>query len=161
MSPPISGTLWREVCPGGLRIDDEFVRAGVDVGVNPYALHHNEDIYPESYVYKPERWIVSERNSKEAVEAARLAFSPFSLGPRVCAGRNMAYMEIADAIATTIWYTDFRRAEGPLGSVSAGEKGGRDGRHREHEFQLQEHITCSHTGPFLQFRERRRNAQAG
>ena len=98
---------------------------------------------------------MSEGNPKEAVESARLAFSPFSLGTRACAGRNMAYMELSDAIAKTIWYTDFRRAEGPLGQVAAGVHGGRDGRHRELEFQLQEHLTCSHAGPFLQFRGRK------
>lgn len=155
MSPPISGTLWREVCPGGIHIDGIYLPPGIDVGVNPYAVHHNEDLYPDSYTYKPERWIVSEDNPKETVERGRLAFSPFSLGTRACAGRNMAYMELADAIARTIWYTDFRRAEGPLGQVAAGVPGHRDGRHRVREFQLQEHLTCSHDGPFLQFRGRK------
>lgn len=155
MSPPISGTLWREVCPGGISIDDDFLLPGIDIGVNPYAVHHNEDLFPDSYAYKPERWIVSKENPKETVERARLAFSPFSLGTRACAGRNMAYMELSDAIARTIWYTDFRRAEGPLGQVAAGVEGGRDGRHRTLEFQLQEHLTCSHAGPFLQFKVRK------
>ncbi|KAK4692524.1 hypothetical protein P7C71_g4702, partial [Lecanoromycetidae sp. Uapishka_2] len=108
MSPPISGTLWREVCPTGITIDSNFLPPGTDVGVNPYAVHHNEDLYTDSYTFKPERWIVSETNPKEAVERAREAFSPFSLGTRACAGRNMAYMELADAMAKTLWYTEFK-----------------------------------------------------
>lgn len=155
MSPPISGILWREVCPGGITIDDHFLPPGTDIGVSPYAVHHSEILYPDSYTYKPERWIVSEGNPKEAVERARDAFSPFSLGSRACAGRNMAYMELADAVAKTIWCADFRRAEGPLGLVAAGRPGAKDGRHRVREFQLQEHLTCSHVGPFLQFRGRK------
>lgn len=155
MSPPISGTLWREICPGGINIDSNFFPPGIDVGVNPYAIHHNEDLYTDSYTFKPERWIVSAENPKEAVERTREAFSPFSLGTRACAGRNMAYMELADAMAKTLWYTEFKRSNGPLGQVAAGVDGGKDGRHRTREFQLQEHLTCSHVGPFLQFKGRK------
>ena len=154
MSPPISGTLWREVCSGGINLDNNHIPAGYDVGVNPYAVHHNEELYPDSYRYKPERWIVSEDNPPGAVERARFAFSPFSLGSRACAGRSMAYMELADTLAKTLWYMDFRRAEGPWGKISAGSEWAREGRHRVKEFQLQEHLTCSHDGPFLQFRAR-------
>ncbi|KAI9788798.1 MAG: hypothetical protein M1816_006579 [Peltula sp. TS41687] len=155
MSPPISGTLWREVCPGGIDLDNHHIPAGYDIGVNPYAVHHNEELFPNSYTYKPERWIESETNPNEAVERARFAFSPFSLGTRACAGRNMAYMELTDTLAKTVWYTDFQRAEGPLGKVGAGSDGAMEGRHRIGEFQLQEHITCAHDGPFLQFRRRK------
>lgn len=155
MSPPISGTLWREVCPGGIDLDNNHIPQGYDIGVNPYAVHHNEELYPNSYTYKPERWIVSSNNPKEAVERARFAFSPFSLGTRACAGRNMAYMELMDTLARTVWYTDFKRAEGPLGQIAAGEEGAREGRHRVGEFQLLEHLTCSHDGPYVQFRGRK------
>ncbi|CAD6592292.1 MAG: hypothetical protein ASARMPREDX12_005965 [Alectoria sarmentosa] len=159
MSPPISGTLWREVCPGGLEVDGNFLPPGTDIGVNPYAVHHNEDLYADSYTFKPERWIPSDQNPKEAVERARHAFSVYSFGTRACAGRNMAYMELSDAVAKTIWYTDFRRAEGPLGKVSAGVVGAKDGRQRVKEFQLMEHLTCSHDGPFLQFKGRKGRGQ--
>ena len=159
MSPPISGTLWREVRPGGIDLDSNHIPPGLVIGVNPYVVHHNEDLYPDSYTYKPERWIESQHNPKEAVERARFAFSPFSLGTRACAGRNMAYMELTDTLARTIWYTDFRRAKEPLGAVAAGVKGGREGRHRVREFQLQEHLTCSHDGPFLQFRGRKEQVE--
>ena len=155
MSPPVSGTLWREVCPGGIHIDNSYLPAGIDIGVNVYALHHSEEIYPDSYTYKPERWIVSKDNPKEAVERARRAYSPFSLGTRACAGKSMSYIELSTAMGRTIWYTDFRRAEGPLGLVGAGVRGNKDGRHRVLEFQLQEHLTASHSGPFCQFRSRK------
>ena len=73
---------------------------------------------------------------KEAVERAKFAFSPFSLGTRACAGRNMAYMEVMGTLARTVWYTDFKRAEGPSGQISAEEEGAREGRHRANEFHL-------------------------
>lgn len=154
MSPPISGTLWREVRQGGINLDDHHIPAKIDIGVNPYALHHNGEIFPNPSVFRPERWIVSDDNPQEAVEKARHAFSPFSLGTRSCAGRNMAYMELTDTLARTCWYLDFKRADGPLGAVAAGTIDGPEGRDNVKEFQLLEHLTCAHDGPYLQFRAR-------
>lgn len=153
MTPPVGGPLWREVCVGGLVIDSELIPAGYDVSCSTYVIHHSEEIFPNSYTYKPERWIVSGDNPKEVVDRARAAFSPFSLGSRACAGRTMAYMEISDTLAKTIWYLDFRRpVSGHLGRVGEGTEGKGDGRGRVNEFQLMDHLTSSHDGPFLEFR---------
>ncbi|KAH7063494.1 cytochrome P450 [Macrophomina phaseolina] len=154
MSPPISGTLWREVSGDTLVMDGEAVPKGVDVGVNPYAVHHNEDIFPDSFTFKPERWIISSDNPKETVEKARHIFSVFSFGTRACAGRNMAYTELSDTIARVAWYLDLRSADGSLEALRGGYFGSDYGQHREKEFQLREHLTCSHDGPFLRFRVR-------
>ncbi len=67
----------------------------------------------------------------------------------------MAYLELMDTLARTVWYTDFKRAEGPLGQVFTPEEGAREGRHRVGEFQLQEYRTCSHDEPYVQFRGRK------
>ncbi|KAL9057986.1 MAG: hypothetical protein Q9162_001978 [Coniocarpon cinnabarinum] len=107
----------------GISVNGDSIVAGTDVGVNPYAFHHNEQIFPDSYQFKPERWIVSADNPKEAVEDMRRAFNPFSIGTRSCAGRSMAYMELLNTLARTIWQCDFRRAPGPLGSVAGGDEG--------------------------------------
>ena len=155
MSPPITGTLWREVGAGGIILDNEFIPEGYDVGVSLYAFHHNESLFPDSYTFQPERWIAGEGTSPERLERAKNAFNPFSIGTRACAGRNMAYMELSDTLARTLWYLDFRRAEGPLGLVGAGTKGARDGRDRVKEFQVQEFLTVNHEGPYLQFRARK------
>ena len=48
-SPPISGTTWREVCPGGIDLDDYHIPQGYDIGVNPYAVYLNEGLYPDSH----------------------------------------------------------------------------------------------------------------
>ncbi|EKG16602.1 Cytochrome P450 [Macrophomina phaseolina MS6] len=135
-------------------MDGEAVPKGVDVGVNPYAVHHNEDIFPDSFTFKPERWIISSDNPKETVEKARHIFSVFSFGTRACAGRNMAYTELSDTIARVAWYLDLRSADGSLEALRGGYFGSDYGQHREKEFQLREHLTCSHDGPFLRFRVR-------
>ncbi|KAF4636423.1 hypothetical protein G7Y89_g1665 [Cudoniella acicularis] len=154
MSPPAGGTLWREVCEGGVVVDDAYIPAGCDVGCSVYAVHHNEKYFPDSYKYKPERWI-AEDTPKEIIELARLAFNPFSLGPRGCAGKTMAYMELCNTLGRAIWYMDFRRADGPLGLVGAGSSDDKNGRNRVDEFQLQDHLTSSHDGPYIQFSVRK------
>lgn len=148
MSPPISGTLWREVTSNDFNVDGEHIPKGADIGVSPYAFHHNEDIFPDSFRFNPDRWIISEDNPKEAVDAARHMFSAFSIGSRACAGKTMAYTELSDAIARTAWYLDIQSAETPRAA------GGEYGRDRHMEFQLEEHLTCCHSGPRLRFRVR-------
>lgn len=154
MSPPICGTLWRETNVDSY-FGGEYVEKGVDVGVSPYALHHNEKLFPNSFTFSPERWIVSEHNPKEIVDNARHAFSVFSIGSRACVGKNMAYVELCDSIAKTAWYFDLQGADGTLASLGGGSSGARYGRHREKEFQLRDHLTCNHDGPFLRFRVRK------
>ena len=103
MSPPISSTLWRTISAAdGVWIDGNYISKCVDIGVSPYASHHIGEIFPDSYKLKPDRWIESPENSSEAVEEARAAVGPFSIGTRACAGRTMAYTEITNTIARTL-----------------------------------------------------------
>ncbi|KAF2795044.1 cytochrome P450 [Melanomma pulvis-pyrius CBS 109.77] len=157
MSPPVGSTLWREVSPGtgGIVIDGVYVPEECEVGVSTYVIHHNEEYFPDSFVFSPERWIASSSNPKERVELARRAFSPFSLGPRGCAGRTMAYMEISNVLARTMWHFDFATSEGSLKHVGAGAPNGPKGRHRTLEFQLQDHLVSTHAGPYLRFKLRK------
>ncbi|KAF2473640.1 cytochrome P450 [Lindgomyces ingoldianus] len=157
MSPPVGGTMWRKACPGsgGIVIDGQCIPEGVELGCSAYALHHNEEYFPDSFTFKPERWIVSTDTSKESVDLARRAFAPFSLGTRGCAGRTMAYMETSNVIAKTIWYFDFTVAGGHFGTIGEGSSDGPEGRKRMKEFQLEDHFTSTHEGPYLQFKLRK------
>lgn len=66
----------------------------------------------------------------------------------------MAYMEISLAVAKALWHFDFCQAAGDLGEVGAGAPGMELGRERSEEFQLFDHFTASHDGPYLEFRGR-------
>ena len=55
LAPPAPGALWREVCMGGATVDGEKIPAGLDVGVCQYAICRNPDLFPEPYLFKPER----------------------------------------------------------------------------------------------------------
>ena len=67
----------------------------------------------------------------------------------------MAYTELSIITALSIWYFDFQSADGALEGLCGGYLGGSYGRDWLKEFQLHEHITCSHNGPFLKFRVRK------
>ncbi|OSS44299.1 hypothetical protein B5807_11133 [Epicoccum nigrum] len=154
MSPPVSSALWREVTSDTFEVDGIHVPKGMDVGCSLYAFHHNEKLFPDSYTFNPDRWLVSETNPAEQVAELRKYFNPFSLGTRVCSGMNFTLTELADSIATTVWYLDMDAPDKTAEGLGGGYVGAKYGRHRPQEFQLYDHITCGHDGPYLRFRVR-------
>ncbi|KAH9903769.1 cytochrome P450 [Xylariomycetidae sp. FL2044] len=155
MSPPVPGTLWRELAAGDgnspLMIDDHVIYPGTQVGVNIYSLHHNEQYFPDSFTYRPERWLECDDTKKTVMHDA---FAAFSVGPRGCAGKAMAYLEISVVLAKTLWYFDFEPAPGGLGHLGGGGLGRTDGRDRIQEYQLYDRFAADHRGPHLVFHPR-------
>ncbi|KAI0838858.1 cytochrome P450 [Hypoxylon sp. FL0890] len=152
MASPSATTLWREQDPAAdqsqpLVIDGHMVPQGTMVGVNIYTLHHNAEYFPNPFMFRPERWL-------EGNDHARAAFTPFSIGPRSCGGKSLAYAEISIVLARTLWYFDFEPAPGPLGKVGEGTPGRMDGRDREDEFQIHDVFGACTDGPNLVFRPR-------
>jgi cytochrome P450 len=152
MSPPVPGTLWRQQVDNDtqpLVIDGHVIPKGTLFGVSAYAIHHNEAIFPDSFSYKPERWLETPTVSDQLA-----GFAAFSVGARGCAGKPMAYTESTLVLARTLWYFDFEAAPGELGQVGAGKVGDITGRGRRDEFQLEDIFTARHDGPYLVFHPR-------
>ncbi|KAI0886384.1 cytochrome P450 [Annulohypoxylon maeteangense] len=163
ISPPSLATLWRErdkvdTDDSPLVIDGHVIPPGTQVGVNLYALHHNEEYFPDSYSFIPDRWITQASSDNPESEAARArmqeAFVPFLVGSRSCAGKAMAYCEISIVIAKLLWHFDFESAPGDLGKLGEGTPGSTDGRGRASEYQLYDCNSATHDGPNLIFRPR-------
>lgn len=154
MSPPAVGSHWREVEPEGQNVDGEFVPGGYDVGTCIYAIHHNEEYFPNSFEFLPERWLPGFGLSEEQLMAANKAFNPFSIGPRACIGRALAMTEISVTLARVIYSLDFRRSDGDLGKIGEGTPEGINGRNRVNEYQLASHLTSWSSGPMVEFRKR-------
>ena len=194
ISPSTPGIPYREVIgPAGLDIRIEpatktpntssrsgpktiHIPAGVDVGTCIYAMHHHPAHFPDSFAFRPERWLrevlafgeqsapldassvtapeVNNLRVEHLLEWQYAAYTPFSLGPRGCPGRMLALMEIALVIARTLWELDLRVApdlqNGRLGGGVSGLTGGRG---RLEEYQLWSHVTAASEGPVLQFRK--------
>ncbi|AEO58519.1 cytochrome P450-like protein [Thermothelomyces thermophilus ATCC 42464] len=160
LSPSVGGLLPREVLKGGMTIDGEHIPAGIIVGTPHYAIHHNPAYYPDPFAYRPERWIVgSEKGdgvdvSDEAqVALAQSAFCPFSIGPRGCIGKGLAYVEMTLTLARVLFLYDLRKAVG-VADPGEGKPGAGYGRDRVGEFQLVDTFTSLKDGPMVEFRRR-------
>ncbi|KAF2872758.1 cytochrome P450 [Massariosphaeria phaeospora] len=154
MTPPVAGVLPREVLAGGIDVDGHHIPAGIDVGVPHYAIHHNPDYYPRPFDYVPERWLadpaVNPLHAK--LVEAHSAFCPFSIGPRGCIGKGLAYAELTVTIARVLFLFDLRIAPGT--TLGAGSKDLEAGRTRVAEYQIEDRFASMKDGPTLQFRKR-------
>lgn len=159
LSPSVGGLLPREVLAGGMTIDGEMVPEGTIVGTPHYTIHHNANYYPEPFAYKPERWIASPGSEKEAgvreqeVALAQSAFCPFSIGPRGCIGKGLAYVEMSITLARVLYMYDLRRAVG-VEDPGEGKPGAEMGREKPSEFQLVDTFTSLKNGCMVEFRRR-------
>jgi cytochrome P450 len=154
MGPPVGGILPREVLTGGITVDNTTIPAGIVIGTPHYAIHHNPEYYPEPFVFRPERWIAdsSAHVTEESVALARSAFCPFSVGPRGCIGKGMAYTELTMSLARVLFTYDMRLAPGT--HAGEGSKDFEFGRHRAEEYQLKDSFTSLKDGPMVEFRKR-------
>ncbi|KAK3216477.1 hypothetical protein GRF29_8g3398054 [Pseudopithomyces chartarum] len=152
MTPPVAGALPRQVLPGGIDIDGHHIPAGVDVGVPHYAIHHNADYFPRPFDFVPERWLSDPTANPlhDKLTEAHAAFCPFSIGPRGCIGKGLAYVELTVTIARVLYLFDLRLAPGS--TLGAGSKDLEVGRTRATEYQIEDRFASMKDGPMLQFR---------
>lgn len=162
-SPPVLTILWRQLDPADnsdkpFMVDGHVIPRGTQVGVSLYSLFHNEAIYPDPFVYQPERWLEPEdkisEDEKAARQVMRMAHIPFATGDRVCPGRAMAWIEMSITIARTFWYFDFQKAPGKLGDVGEILHPRPDGRGFIPDYETEDYFAAGHHGPYLTFSKR-------
>ncbi|KAI1281081.1 cytochrome P450 [Xylaria sp. FL0933] len=90
---PLPFALPRVVPEGGDTVDGYFIPGGVTVSTAPLAASNCKSNFDRPFEFVPERWM--EKNSRDILDASQ----PFSLGPRGCLGRNLAWMELNTTIA--------------------------------------------------------------
>ncbi|OJJ50337.1 hypothetical protein ASPZODRAFT_57998 [Penicilliopsis zonata CBS 506.65] len=96
--------LWRVVPVGGAQINGRFFPPGSQVGVNPWVVHYNKDVFPDPASFRPERWIdADEANLKIMNEM----FLPFGLGSRTCIGKHISILEMSKLIPRLVRDFDF------------------------------------------------------
>ncbi|KAI5358889.1 putative cytochrome P450 [Septoria linicola] len=87
--------LPRVVPVGGATICNYHFPAGSTVSMNAWAMHYNSAFFPDAQAFKPERWLESDKATKETMQAA---YFPFGLGSRTCIGKNIASLVILKAL---------------------------------------------------------------
>ncbi|KAF8888565.1 cytochrome P450 monooxygenase [Infundibulicybe gibba] len=87
--------LPRVVPEGGITVLGQYFPEGTVLSVPSYSIHRDPTVWGEDVeAYRPERWF--EQDST----AIQKTFNPFSVGPRACVGRNLAFLELQIIVAS-------------------------------------------------------------
>ncbi|CEL09163.1 hypothetical protein ASPCAL12303 [Aspergillus calidoustus] len=112
--PPVARGLPRRTTGEGANIAGHFIPAGVTVSAPIHAIHRDESLFRDPEEFIPERWLATDGDSdvdrKEAQNLKNFCI-PFSLGPRACIGRNLAYMEVSIVVAALVLNFEWELAE--------------------------------------------------
>ncbi|KAJ5496031.1 Cytochrome monooxygenase lcsI [Penicillium diatomitis] len=86
MYPPVADVTPRVVPKGGAVVDGHHIPEGTVVSGHFFSTFHAESNFTEPESFLPERWL--EKRAPRFENDKRLAFNPFSLGPRNCLGKK-------------------------------------------------------------------------
>lgn len=78
----------RHVPKGGVEIDGHFLKGGTIVGINPWVVNYNEEVFPDPTAFKPERWMNASQEHLKQMDA--LWELNFGGGARKCVGRHIS-----------------------------------------------------------------------
>ncbi|XP_058207359.1 cytochrome P450 94A2-like [Rhododendron vialii] len=86
--------------------DGTFVKKGTPVAYHPYAMGRSEKIWGKDWAeFKPERWLerddaaVADQRKWNFVGRDPYTYPVFQAGPRVCLGREMAFLQMKRVVA--------------------------------------------------------------
>ncbi|CAJ2502189.1 Uu.00g095830.m01.CDS01 [Anthostomella pinea] len=90
LNPPAPNLFARVTPAGGKRVGGVSVPAGAEITTNAFVVQRDPELYgPDPEAFRPERWLDPGREGE--MDAATFIFG---MGPRVCLGKDVAYMEI-------------------------------------------------------------------
>ena len=110
LCPPVALGMPRVVPAGGATVSGHWLPGGTQVSAAGFASNRSSLNFPDSpSTFEPSRWLSrsSTTDAKLSSSSTPAAFNPFSLGPRNCLGRNLAYLEMRLILAHLIWAFDF------------------------------------------------------
>jgi hypothetical protein len=88
------------LCRQNTVIDGFDIPAGTIVGMSPYCLHRQEDVYPDALAFRPERWLTPSGELVPESDPKNRFFWAFSSGGRMCIGLHLAMAEMLTLTAT-------------------------------------------------------------
>lgn len=89
--------LHRVAADPGMMISGNYFPEGTVVSAPTYTIHRDPTVWGDDVEkYRPERWFECDS------AAVSKAFTPFSVGPRACVGRNLAMLELQIIMASIL-----------------------------------------------------------
>ncbi|KAL4813267.1 cytochrome P450 [Aspergillus spinulosporus] len=105
LHPSVGLILERHVPEGGVTVCERHIPAGTTVGINAWALHHDEKVFPSPEAFTPERWLESPAAKLKEMEQS---FFAFGAGSRTCVGKNISLIEMHKIIPQLLRDFTFR-----------------------------------------------------
>jgi len=102
MYPPVAAGMPRVVPKGGAKIAGTFVPEDTVVACWQLAMNYSPQNFQDPLAFKPERHAEGAGNTRDRLDALQ----PFSVGPRNCIGRNLAYAEMRLILARILFNFD-------------------------------------------------------
>lgn len=118
--PPVPNQGNRVVPAGGAMVAGKWVPGGTSLQVMQYAANHSPSNFTRPDDFVPERWLANP--PAEFANDDRAARAPFSLGPRNCIGRNLAYAEMRLILAKMCFNFDMELDEERCGNWIGDQK---------------------------------------
>lgn len=97
LHPSVGMMLARIVPAGGADLCGFHLAEGTEVGINPWVLHRNPEVFPNPDSFRPERWLPSETDEIQRTLMNR-SFFAFGHGAHTCSGRWISLMEMKKVI---------------------------------------------------------------
>lgn len=98
MYPPVPSGLNRKVPKGGVTVSGAFVPEDTSMSIHQFSTYRSEDHFKNPYEFRPERWLGDPEYKDDHLDAVE----PFSVGPRNCIGKNLAWHEMRLLLSTTL-----------------------------------------------------------
>lgn len=86
----------------GLQVDGFFLPPGTVVGSAAYVLHHNPDVFPEPFAFRPERWLAPGQDSGLRRPGMEKSLLMFGGGLRACIGKNLAQQQLYETVRAVV-----------------------------------------------------------
>ncbi|KJX97047.1 cytochrome p450 monooxygenase like protein [Zymoseptoria brevis] len=123
MTPVFTMPLWRRVTASeGLAVGNTVIPPNTNVSASNFVQHHDASVWGVDHAkFDPDRWLDGR------TEGLSAALIPFSLGHRMCIGRNLAMTNILKTISTLLtrfeitMMEDARKEPVRFGSYGIGE----------------------------------------
>ncbi|KAI1769330.1 cytochrome P450 [Hypoxylon sp. FL1150] len=99
--------------PGAV-VDGNYMPRGTTCQFSGFSVARNQKYFRDPLLYRPQRWLpvdhglYSERYSGDKLDA----FTPFSQGPRMCSGKEVAWWQARLVLAKVLWSLDMEMVPG-------------------------------------------------
>ncbi|CAI7607895.1 unnamed protein product [Penicillium manginii] len=105
MYPPSPAIVPRLVPKGGALVCGEILPEYTSVSVAHYSAFRGASNFEQPNSFIPKRWLQQDGKSRFKNDK-REALQPFSMGPRACIGRSLAYAEMRLILCKLFWNFD-------------------------------------------------------